>query len=140
MGCARGVSGFGSNLGGSPREAAGSTGKRLVRRIRDDRHVRQVETRFLRYAIGLVVTANVEWRPEMNVADGDSGPLQASFGNTHPETEFGSVQNASSLLAGTRELIVSGRRRGASPCRSFRSDRCPGDKERATEGPDGKGS
>src|SRR4051794_25767101 len=55
------------------------------------------------------------------------------FGNTRPETEFRSVQNASSPLpVGTRELIVCGRRRGASPCRSFRSGRCPRGTKRGT--------
>ena len=84
MGCARGVSGFGSNLGGSPRKAAGGIGKRLVRRVRDGRPVHQFRTRFRRSTIGLVVTANVEWRPEMNVADGDFGPLQASVLSATP--------------------------------------------------------
>jgi hypothetical protein len=38
------------------------------------------------------------------------------FGNTRTETEFRSVQNASSQLpAGTPELIVCGRRRGGVP-------------------------
>ena len=55
------------------------------------------------------------------------------FGNTRTETEFRSVQNASSQLpAGTPELIVCGRRRGASPCRSFRSGRCPRGTKRGT--------
>ena len=83
MGCARGVSGFGSNLGGSPRKAAGGTGKRLVRRIRDRRPVRQGRTRFVRNAIGLVVTANVEWRPKMSVAEGDSALSSRVFFRQH---------------------------------------------------------
>src|SRR3954466_2444127 len=58
---------------------------------------------------------------------------QCCFGNTRPETEFRSVQNASSSLpVGTRALIVCGRRRGASPFRPFRSGRCPRGTKRGT--------